>query len=199
MRSFTRLLFLLALVVCVGGPVFALPLASSSAPSVSAPGVPGDAAPALPFELMLAPVAFGITIRKSAADIATKFVQRAQAAGKDYVDGVKQAGQEWETRARESEGAYEQGVQEAIGRKAFAAGISNAGAAKYQQNAEKLGGARYAPGVANSQDSYVRGVGKYLDVLRNIQLPPKGPRRSPQNQARAAAVAIALGNAKIGK
>lgn len=180
-------------------PILSCQVDGSQAVVQSAPTGPVENVPNALDLLYLLPVAFGITIRKSAQDISGKFVQRAAAAGKDYVDGVKQAGQEWEQNAKAAEQAYEQGVQEAMGRKAFGAGISNAGAAKYQANAEKLGGQRYAPGVQNSQDAYVRGVGKYLDVLRNLTLPPKGPRRSPQNQARANAVALALGNAKVGK
>jgi hypothetical protein len=199
LRFFVRFLALASVVTLLAGPALAAPLATPVTPVVRSSDAPAHHAPTGLELLYLAPIAFGITIRKSAQDISAKFVNRAQAAGKDYTDGVQGAGQEWETNARAAEGAYEQGVQEAIGRKAFGAGIGNAGAAKYQNNAVKLGGQRYAPGVANAQESYVRGVSKYFDVLRNLQLPPKGPRRSPQNQARSNAVAMALGNAKVGK
>jgi hypothetical protein len=42
-------------------------------------------------------------------------------------------------------------------------------------------------------------VQPYLDKLKSLVLPPKGPRRSPQNMQRANMVALELGKLKTGK
>jgi hypothetical protein len=143
-------------------------------------------------------LALGAIRIKDTASLAQKFVQRASAATGDYTSGVQQAGQDWETGARNGEPNYEQGVQEAIAKKRFGRGIANAGAAKYVSNAVKLGGVRYGPGIQNAQDAWARGVGPALEKLKGLVLPPKGPRRSPQNQQRANMVALELGKLKDG-
>lgn len=187
----------LALVfVWAAGPAFAAPLASSPALTIGAPQAPADVSPSV-FDLLLtAPLLFGITIRKSTADMATKLVTRAQQAIGDYKDSVAQAGPDWEARTRESEGNYELGVQESIAKKRFGKGVAAAGAGKYTKNATELGAARYAPGIANAKDAWARGVQPALDVLKGLALPPKGPKRSQQNRDRSAAVQIALGALK---
>jgi hypothetical protein len=135
---------------------------------------------------------------KDTGTIAQKYVTRAGAATKDYADGVAGAGGDWEAGARNGEPNYVAGVQEAIGDGRYGKGIAGS-AAKYVANATKLGANRYGPGVQNGQQAYVTGVQPYLDKLKSLQLPPKGPRRSPQNQQRANMVALELGKLKTGK
>jgi hypothetical protein len=136
---------------------------------------------------------------KDTASIAQKFIARAGAATGDYKAGVQGAGQDWQTNTQNSEGNWEQGTQQAIADKRFQKGVSAAGSAKYTSRAVNLGSTRYAPGVAASGDDYAKGVQPYLDKLKSLDLPPKGPRRSPQNMQRANAVAVALGALKTGK
>jgi len=139
----------------------------------------------------------GITIRKDTGTLAQKFVTRAGAAAGDYKDGVTNAGAAWASGAGGAESNWEAGVQAATGNKMYAKGIARVGPTKYVNNAVNLGSQRYGPGVANAKDAWAKGVQKYLDVLKGLNLPPKGARRSPQNQARAAAVATALAAAKV--
>lgn len=136
---------------------------------------------------------------KDTATIAAKFKARAGAAQGDYKSGVESAGQDWQARTLAAEDNYAQGVTAAIGRKAFGKGVNEAGAARYQKRAAELGPARYQTGVAAAQDDYARGVAPYLDAVRNMDLPPRGPRRSPQNMNRANAVAMRLAAIKEGK
>lgn len=135
---------------------------------------------------------------KDTATIAQKFVTRAGAATKDYGDGVASAGGDWEAGAKAGEQNYEQGVNESIADKRYGKGVTGS-AGKYVANATKLGTQRYGPGVQNAQGAYQTGVQPYLDKLKSLQLPPKGPRRSPQNQQRANMVALELGKLKTGK
>jgi len=136
---------------------------------------------------------------KDTASIGAKFKQRASAAAQDYAMGVQGAGADWEAGARAGESNYEAGVVDAIGRKAFGKGISAAGQGKYVENAVKLGTQRYPQGIGQSEPSYVRGVSPYLDTIKSLNLPPRGPKGSPQNQQRADAVAKALRMKKTGQ
>ena len=129
---------------------------------------------------------------------AAKFVQRASAASQDYANGVQGAGSTWEQHASASESSWEQGTQDAIGRKAYAKGVAGKGP-KYTANATKLGTARYGPGVQNAQQAYQTGVQPYFDKLKSIVLPPKGPRGAQQNQARANTVALELNKLRVGR
>jgi hypothetical protein len=198
-RAFARVsLFLLALTVAAG-PVFAAPIVSPGV-TLHAP----DSAPASPLTsaakwLALSAGVLGLTIRKDTGTLATKFVQRASAAAGDYKDGVAAAGAAWQQGAGAAEGTYEQGVTQAISNKQYAKGIAAAGSAKYTNNAVNLGSQRYAPGVANAKDAWAKGVQPALDTLKGLNLPPRGPRGSAQNQQRSAAVATALAAMRTGR
>lgn len=199
MRIFARLSLILTLAVLAVGPVLAAPIALAHGPSIAAtaPGSMHTFASVVGW-LAGGALAFGITIRSDTATLANKFVTRAQAAAPDYKTGVQNAGGDWETNTKNAEANYEQGVQQSIADKRFGRGVAGSGG-KYQANAVALGTQRYAPGVANAKDAWQRGVQPALDTLKSLNLPPKGPRRSPQNQARSAAVSLALGNLKTGK
>ena len=191
-------LTILASVILSAGPLFALPLTTSVDSRVSAPLAPASPLTQAVKWLALGAGAVGITIRKDTGTLAQKFVTRAGAAAGDYKDGVTNAGPAWQTGASNGEGNYETGVQAAIANKMYAKGVQSAGPQKYVNNAVNLGSQRYGPGVANAKDAWAKGVQPYLDVLKSLNLPAKGARRSPQNQQRAAAVATALAAAKVG-
>lgn len=197
MRALLSCCGVLALALVWGaGPVVAAPLARSPAVTIEAPAAPVAGSFDLLAFLLTTPLVFGITIRKSTAELAQKLVTRASQAIGDYKDSVAQAGNDWEANTKASEGNYELGVQEAITKKRFGRGVAAAGSAKYTKNAVELGGARYAPGIANAKEAWARGVQPALDVLKGLQLGPKGPKRSQQNRDRSAQVQIALGALK---
>lgn len=195
-----RLFAVILLVLAFGaGPVLAAPLYSSTGAAASAPAAPSTVrslAVTIAYGLSLG--AFGITIRKDTASMAKKFVRNAGQAQGDYKDGVANAGGEWEQRTKEAETSYEQGVQESIADKRFGRGVAGS-AGKYQANASTLGSQRYAPGVANAEGAWQRGVEPSIAALKSLNLPPRGPRRSPANMDRANAVARALGAVKTGR
>ena len=126
----------------------------------------------------------------------TKWASRAGAAGADYATGVNSTQKDWAALTAAAEANYGQGVQDAIGRKAFGKGVLKAGTAKWKTNAGNLGAARYPQGVAAGQAAYSDGFGPYAQKLSTLQLPPRGPKGSPQNINRVAAVAVALNNLK---
>jgi hypothetical protein len=186
---------LLALIVTAGPALLAAPLPTHET-VLSSPAAPHSTALELVKLLGYGVAAVGAIRIKDTATLAGKYVTRAGAAVGDYKSGVEQAGGDWEANAKAGESNYEAGVQEAISKKRYGRGISSAGAGKYVSNAATLGSQRYQPGVANAKDAWSRGVQPALDKLKSLTLPPKGPRRSPQNQARANMVALELGKLK---
>lgn len=125
-----------------------------------------------------------------------KWTRRASSAGQEYTEGIMSPRRSWASSTKAAEANYEQGIQASISRKAFGKGVDKAGDAKWRERSETLGSARFASGVSASEGNYVKGFGKYHQVLSSLNLPPRGAKGSPANLARVAAVATALRNAK---
>lgn len=199
MQHIRKALFAVLLLTLAGGPLFAAPLSLSAGPTVTSTTHAGGLLAGAVKLLGVGALVFGTAIHvKDTGKIAQKFVTRAGQAAGDYKDGVANAGAQWEGAAKSSEPSYNAGVQAGISRGAFGKGVVGK-ASKYQTNAVNNGSVRYAPGVANAQDAYTRGIQPYLDRLKSLDLPPKGPRRSPQNQQRSVVVNQALGALREGK
>jgi len=135
---------------------------------------------------------------KSLGSISDKWNRRASSAGQEYTEGIGSPRRSWAAATQAAESNYEQGIQASIARKAFGHGVQAAGDAKWKERAETLGGARFASGVAASEQEYTKGFSKYHQVLSSLSLPPRGAKGSPANLQRVAAVATALRNAKTG-
>lgn len=134
---------------------------------------------------------------KDTATIAAKFVQRAGAAGSEYKSGVVGKGAKWQGATLAAADTYGQAVTAAVGRGAFARGVSKAGGAKYEEKASVIGSTRYGQGVAGSQAAYATGFEPYAGVLKGVALSPRAPKGSPQNLERVRQVTDALHNKKI--
>lgn len=182
---------LVAMLVAIGPVLGAAPLHAST-PTLSGPAAPSSTAGQVLTLLGYGVAIFGAIKIRDTATLASKYRTRAGAAQGDYKSGVEGAGADWEAGAKAGEGNYEAGVQEAIGKKRYGRGVSAAGASKYVKNAVDLGVARYPTGVAQGTDAWARNVQPSLDRLKSMNLPPKGPKGSPQNQQRAAMVALEL-------
>jgi hypothetical protein len=136
---------------------------------------------------------------KDTASLARKFVQRAGAASGDYTDGVKVAGNDWETNTRSAGDNYAAGVQQAIGDRRFERGVSEAGASKYVSRASTLGAQRFVTGVQAAEGDWSKGAAPYLQAIASLDLPPRRPKGDPANMQRAQAVAARLRAMKVGK
>lgn len=191
-----RVLTIVVAVVLMTGPVFAAGPTIRATPTLTASQTSTGLGARVLGLLGGGLAVFGAIRIRDTASLAKKYTTRAGAAAGDYKDGVQGAGADWEANTKASEGNYEQGVQAAIGRKAFGRGVGNAGGAKYTQRAVLLGSQRYGPGVAAGADDWAKNTQPYLQALSSMQLPPKGPRRSPANQQRAQMVASTLGMLK---
>lgn len=198
MRTIPACFVAAALLALTAGPALGLPALSLHLPTLSAPAAPSSAPSKVPILPFAAPgLAMAIRI-KDVGSIASKFKTRAQAASNDYAQGVAGAGQDWEVNTKASEPNYEAGVTQAIGQKRFGKGVAAAGAAKYVDNATKLGPQRFQTGIAQAESAYAKGVAPHLDAMRNLTLPPRGPKGSPQNQERANIVAARNRAIKVG-
>lgn len=135
---------------------------------------------------------------KDIGAVATKWSQRAQAAGADYTAGVKAPRRDWATETSAAATAYEQGVTQAVGQQRFQKGVQAAGTGKWQNNAVNKGSTRYPQGVSVASPTYQTNFGPYLDTIKGVTLPPRSPRGSPNNIQRVQAIADALHRKKVG-
>jgi hypothetical protein len=199
MRLVARLLVLFAVVTLTAGPLLAAPVSLNAGPTVSAPHS-STASPLGTLAKLVGSgvIGFGAIRIADTAKLAAKFKSRAGAAVNDYKDGVAAGAGEWEGATKAAKDSYAQGVQEAISDNRFERGV-NGSSEKYRKNATELGATRYVPGINNAEGAWASGVAPFLDKLKGLQLPPRGPRRSPQNQQRSNIVQAELGKMATGK
>lgn len=198
-RTLSRLLVVLILVFLATGPMLGAPLLVSPALQVDATRTAAGPGAALLTLLTTGAIVFGAIRIKDVGSLSKKFVQRAQTAGGDYADGVKNSGGDWEANTKNAEDNYSAGVQQAITDKRFGKGVAAAGAGKWVQKATTLGAQRYPGGVAASEGDWAKGVAPHLQAMASMTLPARRPKGDPQNMQRAQAVAALNRQIKLGK
>jgi len=124
--------------------------------------------------------------------IAEKWVKQAQSAAPYYEAGVKEPLKDWSTAAAAAAPIFKAAVTQPNIDKLFAGGVKKAGTARWQQRAINLGTARFAPGVAASEDWYKQQFSPYAEELARIEVPERGPRGSEANIERVRAIARSL-------
>jgi len=130
--------------------------------------------------------------------IAAKWSSRAQAAGPDYTAGVKTTTKDWAAITAQSADSWGAGVSQAVSDGRFSKGVTAAGTDKWRTNTVNKGANRYPQGVSQGQPAFTNGFTPFLQVIQNVQLPPRSPRGSPNNIQRVSAIAGALHAKKIG-
>ena len=121
-----------------------------------------------------------------------KWMRRAAVAGPDYESGIRNPRRPWAEASLGAEDNYKSGVVAAANAGRYGRGVKAAGNEKWQKNAIAKGPSRFAEGVALAQDAWETGFKPYQDAIRAITLPPRGPKGSPQNLQRVAAMANVL-------
>jgi hypothetical protein len=134
---------------------------------------------------------------KSLDRISAKWVRVAGVSQEEYKQGVENPRADWATQTAIAETNYELGVQKAIQSKRFGAGVKKAGTAKWKEHTLAKGPARWSEGIGLSANAYEEGFSPYANVIKNLNLPPRGPKGDPKNIQRVAAVANALHQEKI--
>lgn len=134
---------------------------------------------------------------KSLSDVSAKWKRVASAAAAEYEAGVKAPRKSWAEETAKSEAAYNAGIQAAIGRKSFAAGVRAAGDAKWARGAILKGPMRFAQGIELSEDNYAKGFEPYHRAISALNLPARGPKGDPKNIQRVVVIAKALHDLKL--
>jgi len=133
-----------------------------------------------------------------AATGSRRFAQRGAAAAGDYAEGVRGAGQDWQQGAVAAADNYNAGVQEAITRNAFARGVQQAGASKYEQKATTVGARRFPEGVREAGPAWEQATAPFLQTIAALTLEPRRPKGDPANFRRVEQIGQALRRRKVG-
>lgn len=129
---------------------------------------------------------------RSASDISKKWAEVTPGRTAQYEQGVRNPVRDYAANAQAGSDAWKAGVQAAVARDGFKKGVAKVGTAKWQDRAIKLGPARFGPGVQAAQGDYESGFAPYREAIAGVALPPRGPRRSPQNMQRVNAMVTAI-------
>jgi len=121
-----------------------------------------------------------------------KWVRRASVAAPDYANGIQNPRRPWEQSTINASSNYKQGVIAAANAGRFEKGVKAAGNDKWQRNALAKGPARFSEGVALGRPDWEEGFKPYHAAISALQLPPRGPKGSPQNIQRVAIIATTL-------
>ena len=135
---------------------------------------------------------------KVRANGAARWASRTAAATQDYQQGVAAPRRSWQQATSAASEAHKAALMESFSRQAFQKGVTAAGDAKWSAAAQGKGAERFGPGAQAGVGDYEKGVAKYLSVIENTQLPPRGPKGDPRNIERVKVMAQALRKAKTG-
>jgi hypothetical protein len=133
--------------------------------------------------------------------VARKWIERARVAGPEYEAGVSAPRTPWDAAAAAAEGIWREAVTRAATEGRFGAGVKAAGLAKWQTRAKAKGPSRFAEGVAIAEPDFRAGWQPIRAAIEAAQLPARGPKGSPGQVQRFAAMRdalIAAGRARRG-
>lgn len=131
--------------------------------------------------------------------IVAKYVRNASVAGESYREGVQSPRVPWQAATTAAAASWQAGVQAAITRGAFQAGVRATPDSHWQARAATLGADRYPSGVAAGAQRYAERFQPFAEVIRATQLPPRGPRGDARNLERVAVIARALHQRRVGR
>jgi len=133
---------------------------------------------------------------RSATDVAKKWAEVTPGRAAQYENGVRNPVRDYAANTQAANDAWKAGTQAAIARDGFKRGVARTGNTKWQERSAKLGPARFGPGVQAAQGDYETGFAPYREAIAGVNLPPRGPRRSPQNLQRVSAMVAAISQRK---
>ncbi len=127
--------------------------------------------------------------------IADKYSRNAATAGPSYKQGIENPRESWATNTAAADESRKAGLAAADARDAFKKGVTEAGDAKWRSNALAKGPTRFAQGVQLAKPAYTQGFSASHAVISSVNLPPRGPKGSPENLNRVSAITTALHDA----
>jgi len=131
----------------------------------------------------------------SAREIAERFVKFAPQRESRFEEGVRKPGKDWEKETAAAESNYENGVKEAMKRKAFGKGVKRVGTQKQQEKTIR-NLSRWSEGISGAEDDMAKAMENVVAVLQAVVLPERYPKGDPRNYKRVEAVGNALRKAK---
>lgn len=133
---------------------------------------------------------------KPISTIVSKWQTRAGGAGQDYVTGVQNPKRPQAATAAAAAPAWAAGVSAAVTNGTFARNVL-AAQQKYLTNATGKGATRYPSGIQAGVQDFQNGITPVINVLANLNLPPRATKGDPSNINRVSAVDTALHQWKI--
>lgn len=136
---------------------------------------------------------------KSAATSAVKWAQRAGSAASDFVNGAKNTTKDQAQAAIAGFENYKQALTASFAKGSFAKGLNKSGKAGWLRGIEEKGEGNYSAGVMaqGAQSKYSTESARFDGARNAASSMPRGPKGSPANLARVAAVANAQHAVKI--
>lgn len=138
---------------------------------------------------------------KTASQSAGKWATNAGSASGNYLEGASSTTKDQSAAAIAAKGLYQQGIQEAISRDAYAKGLSKSGKAGWLRGVQEKGAANFGVGVTSpsAQSKYAQESGRFDSARNAASGQPRGAKGSPQNLQRVAAVVNAMRAIKVAK
>ena len=127
---------------------------------------------------------------------AGKWQRRSSVASPDYQAGVQSPRTSWAQASIAAASAFKSAVVAAANAGRYEGGVKAAGDEKWRTGAMEKGPSRFAEGVALAVGDWERGFSPFQSTIAALTLPARGPKGSPQNLQRVAAVAAALRQVK---
>ena len=134
---------------------------------------------------------------KDANRSAAKWQERTSGATSAYIEGVQNPKQDWQQATAAASENYKAGIAKSNARDGFKKGVMGVDSSKQMNAAVSKGAPRFASGVAAGTPEYAQAIAPFLNVLANVNLPPRGPKGDPSNLARVGAVNAAQHAAKL--
>ena len=129
--------------------------------------------------------------------IVEKYTRVTPGRSRDFQLGVENPRRDWMDATLAAEDTWERAMQEAIADRRHERGVRRAGTRKWQENTISKGVSRWSQGVGMAGGSYREGFAPYRDLIESIDLPPRGPRGSPENLERVRIIAEQLHALKL--
>ena len=128
--------------------------------------------------------------------IVKNWVTYTPARSEAFLAGVRAPRTDWASATIAAAPAWASGVAAAAAAGRFGREVTAAGTPKWQTSTIAKA-PRWAEGVRVSEAAYRTGFTPYVDVIRGVTLPPRGPVGDPANIERVRAIATALHDAKL--
>ena len=124
--------------------------------------------------------------------------KNASMSSDTYEAGINSPRRDWAQSTAAAETNFQIGIQNAISKKSFGAGVRKAGSEKWKSKAIQVGKQRFVQGVQGAEAQYASGVAPFLSTIEATTLPPRFPKGDPRNLERVKAISEALRKKKTG-